>query len=90
MIKVRNLKDTANEIPSGYGSWIAYWESQKGEATYCHRVGCSTTVDLEGAHVQKVSMHDRSWYIVPLCHTCNEHTDAFDVDINELVVVNPE
>ena len=34
-----------------------------------------------GAHVQKASIEDRRWFIVPLCEKCNQKpsTDVFAV-----------
>jgi hypothetical protein len=36
----------------------------------------------DGAHIQKISPDDRSWYIIPLCRSCNtrfgQELDVFD------------
>lgn len=40
--------------------------------------GCIKT-DLVGAHVQKAYSIDQKWYIVPLCSSCNQRTDTFEV-----------
>ena len=32
-----------------------------------------------GAHVQKANSYDNRWYVTPLCRTCNNRTDEFDV-----------
>lgn len=65
--------------PNGYSSWLAYWEAQTGQkAYYCSADNCLRT-DLIGAHVQKAYGVDKSWYIVPLCSSCNKRTDIFNV-----------
>ena len=74
MVKVKNLIGTAGRVPSGYASWLDYWEAKTGQkATKCMRVGCGVVsrANLVGAHVKKVGTNDNSWYIVPLCHTDN-------------------
>lgn len=65
--------------PNGYSSWLDYWKAQTGENPYiCSEVDCSNT-GLVGAHVQKAYGSDRNWYIVPLCSSCNQRTDIFNV-----------
>lgn len=66
--------------PSGYSSWLEYWEDQSGYIErFCHCVGCIGT-DLVGAHVQKAGSTDRKWYIVPLCQSCNKKSTSFMVE----------
>ena len=66
--------------PSGYSSWLEYWEYKTGsKVTYCGAQNCYGT-DLVGAHVQKAYSSDKSWYIVPLCRSCNNRTDTFNVE----------
>ena len=36
--------------------------------------------NLVGAHVQKAYSSDQRWYIVPLCVSCNNRTDTFNVN----------
>jgi hypothetical protein len=65
--------------PAGYSSWLEYWEDKTGQtANYCSADNCCGT-DLVGAHVQKAYSDDKSWYIVPLCSSCNQRTDIFNV-----------
>ena len=82
MTKVKNVNGSSRfACPSGYNSWLDYWEKQTGTTAYrcsatdCHKLGRS---NLVGAHVQKVN--DKHWYIVPLCSACNNRTDEFYVD----------
>lgn len=65
--------------PRGYNSWLDYWKAKTGESPhYCSADNCWRT-DLVGAHVQKAYSYDQSWYIVPLCTSCNQRTDTFNV-----------
>lgn len=93
MTKVKNLNGTSDRVPSGYESWIHYWKIKTGQklAGGCAARNCSdmTGTNLEGAHVKKtVEYNDDSWYIVPLCPSCNKRTDEFYVTAT-LVPVNP-
>ena len=65
--------------PFGYTSWLEYWEDHAGQkANYCSADNCWGN-DLVGAHVQKAYSDDKNWYIVPLCSSCNQRTDTFNV-----------
>lgn len=78
-MKVRNVNGTSRFSPKG-GSWLDYWKEQTGESPYyCAANGCYET-DLVGAHVQKVNSIDKCYYIVPLCRSCNQRTDEFEVN----------
>lgn len=90
MEKIKNVNGSSRfASPAGYDTWLDYWEDKSGKsawrcsATNCHKFGRS---NLVGAHVQKVNGYDHSWYIVPLCRSCNNRTDEFYVD-EELVPV---
>ncbi|MBO5633088.1 MAG: hypothetical protein J5965_28855 [Aeriscardovia sp.] len=66
--------------PRGYNSWLDYWKAQTGETPYyCSANNCWGS-NLVGAHVQKAYSNDHSWYIVPLCTSCNQRTDTFNVN----------
>lgn len=84
MIKVKNVNGSSRfNCPSGYASWLDYWERKIGKTAYrCSAIDCRKfgRNNLVGAHVQKVGSFDRSWYIVPLCYGCNNRTDEFYVD----------
>ena len=77
---VKNVNGSGRySAPSGYSSWLEYWEANAGrEVTFCGAHGCLDT-DLVGAHVQKAYSNDTTWYIVPLCRSCNQRTDTFEV-----------
>lgn len=70
-MKVTNINGTTGKICS-CGSWLAHWKNFSGQAlpTYCPEEKC-TNKPVVGAHVQKASTTDRSWYIVPLCSVHN-------------------
>ncbi len=87
-MKVKNVPGSSRfPKPRGYNSWLEYWSAHKGYTSpFCSAYGCYST-GLVGAHVQKVNSMDLSWYIVPLCKSCNQRVDTFDVDANLLVPV---
>lgn len=74
--------------PNGYNSWLEYWESQIGlKAHECFAKDCYLRENLVGAHVQKVFSDDKAWYIIPLCSSCNQRIDYFEVPESWLVPV---
>jgi hypothetical protein len=91
MIKVKNLNGTSdNTPPKGYTSWRSWWEAKKGRKfDTCSCSGCKSSATV-GAHVQKASSTDKSWYIVPLCSSCNKKpkSEEFEVREYDLVAVN--
>ena len=87
MILVKNLKGTSDNLPNGYSSWRDFWESKKGYwPSKCAAYGCYGKPEV-GAHVIKVYGNDKSWYIVPLCYSCNNSDNTFYVDESMLVPV---
>lgn len=85
---VKNVNGSGRySAPSGYDSWLDYWNQHASHNAYrCSATDCHHWGGLVGAHVQKAYSTDKSWYIVPLCSNCNQRTDIFDVD-EELVSV---
>jgi hypothetical protein len=73
-MKVKNINGTSDHTCK-CGSWLEHWKKFGGVTapTYCPVVGCLEKVEV-GAHVQKDSSSDSSWYIVPLCKTHNGKT----------------
>ena len=59
MTKVKNVNGTSRfSVPSGYNSWLDYWEKQTGKTvSICGVRGCSDS-DLVGGHVMKVNSTD--------------------------------
>jgi uncharacterized GH25 family protein len=81
---VKNINGTTSNICK-CGSWLEHWKRYSGQAipSYCPVRACYSKVEV-GAHVQKDSYTDSSWYIVPLCQFHNakkgeslEISDAF-------------
>lgn len=69
-MKVKNINGTS-EHTCKCGSWLAHWKKFSGQTvTMCVETSCIKT-DLVGAHVQKDSVVDSKWYIIPLCSTHN-------------------
>ncbi len=87
MTKVKNIIGTAdNECKCG--SWLDHWENFSGySAVMCSENSCFNS-DLEGAHVQKISLFDDSWYIVPLCKKHNKSKEILNVGTTILVSAN--
>jgi len=75
---VKNVKKTGNDTsPKGYTSWRNYWEKQTDtKQNICSKIGCDRTENIDGVHVQKANSRDKKYYIVPLCHECNEREDV--------------
>ena len=81
--KVKNIRGTSNNVPQNSATWLEYWEKHIGEkANCCYSCGCYGfgREGLVGAHVQLCSSYDKSWYIVPLCRSCNQRQYEFMVN----------
>ena len=89
--KVHNLRTGDRPVPSGYSSWLDYWEkSTEIKATACHNTDCRVSArytTLDGAHVQRDTPNDNHWWIVPLCHKCNTQFGAHFTVASPLVRV---
>lgn len=88
-MKVKNINGTSDKACK-CGSWLDHWKkfSKQSVPTYCPETNC-TAKQLVGAHVQKDSSTDSSWYIVPLCDTHNKKATALTIsDSVELVSAN--
>ncbi len=69
-MKVKNINGTAGRA-CRCGSWLDHWKRfSRQTASYCSEVKCTKAPEV-GAHVQKDSSTDTSWYIVPLCPSHN-------------------
>jgi hypothetical protein len=75
-MKVTNIDGTRDNTCK-CDSWLAHWEkfNPAGQTvpTYCPAMSCINKPEV-GAHVQKHSSSDKSWYIIPLCSKCNAKT----------------
>ena len=74
-MKLNNINGTSDKT-CACGSWLNHWKnfSDQPVPTLCPALQCLETTEL-GAHVQKDSATDKSWYIVPLCKTHNGQTN---------------
>jgi hypothetical protein len=94
--------DYESSVPSGYVSWIDYWNKlryprNEKYASWCRNCGTKTD-ELEGGHVEYCYQRDDGdWYykksngifVTPLCTECNNpnNTVHFSVDDTELIKV---
>lgn len=79
-MRVKNVNGSGRfSAPVGYRSWLDYWEKKTdSKAIFCSASNCFGG-NLVGAHVQKANSTDNSWYIIPLCSSCNQRIDTFEV-----------
>ena len=88
-MKINNVKGSSKvspNPPSGYKSWLDYWEQNHGQILdpngWYECPGCGESFqrkDFDGCHVQKVDSTDNKWYIIPLCDSCNHTTEELEV-----------
>lgn len=77
-MKVKNINGTSDNV-CNCGSWLAHWEKFSNKtAGLCTEKDCIESAEV-GAHVQKDSLTDSSWYIVPLCKKHNATKDPLDL-----------
>jgi hypothetical protein len=92
--------DYDSEVPSGYDSWIGYWNKLRYPKNDRHARFCCNcrkeTTDIDGGHVEYCEKHnDGKWhynkpkrvFITPLCTECNNpnNTAVFSVDDSDLI-----
>ena len=89
-MKVKNINGTST-ITCKCGSWLDHWKNFSGQllSSFCSEVTCMQRAEV-GAHVQKDSATDKSWYIVPLCKVHNAKTgdSIYIIDDIKLVSAN--
>lgn len=73
-MKVKNINGTRFNT-CNCGSWLDHWSkfSRQSLPPHCQEITCLKKPEV-GAHVQKDSLSDRSWYIVPLCRDHHAQT----------------
>ena len=73
-MKVKNINGTSANVCK-CGSWLEHWKRFGGGTvpSYCSASSCTQKPEV-GAHVQKDTWTDSSWYIVPLCQGHNSQT----------------
>lgn len=88
-IKVKNIEGTSDNTCK-CNSWLDHWKKYGGGSIldYCSEAKC-TKKPTHGAHVQKDSATDKSWYIIPLCDSHNRKSDTLSVvDSTKFVSAN--
>lgn len=83
-MKVTNINGTSDNDCS-CGSWLKHWDkfNTKGSKRPSQCPACGAWSVDDGAHVQKYGSTDQSWYIVPLCHSCNMKAKSTVLDIGD-------
>jgi hypothetical protein len=73
-MRVKNINGTSARTCK-CGSWLDHWKNFSGQSLphLCPEEKC-LNVPTVGAHVQKDSLIDNDWYIVPLCRMHNAET----------------
>ncbi len=73
-MKVTNINGTIDSTCK-CDSWLEHWKKFGGlpVRSYCPESRCTNKPEV-GAHVQKDSTTDKSWYIIPLCKEHNGKT----------------
>ena len=65
---VKNINGTAERLPSGYTSWIKFWEAKTGEKAK----------NGTGGHVKKANSQDNAWYTAYITSAQNAKTEAYE------------
>ena len=88
-IKVKNVKDTSDEISPYKHEWIGYWQDKTWlrVPTACANVGCNNkdaSPEVVGAHVRIVGEpnNDKNAWIVPLCKSCNSSENKEKMELS--------
>jgi hypothetical protein len=73
-MKVNNVNGTSDNTCKCI-SWLAHWKNFGGGTipSNCSVKACNAKPAV-GAHVQKDSLTNKDWYIVPLCDAHNKQT----------------
>jgi len=88
-MKVTNINGTSDNTCK-CGSWLEHWKKYSGQSLpeFCPVEDCFEEPEV-GAHVQKNSLTDKSWYIIPLCKTHNgKQGQSLEVDVVKLAPAN--
>jgi hypothetical protein len=99
-IKVKNIKGTGSNARQITGTWLEFWEEQKGysaeqqcyafdedpnkDKTKVYRCKCKD--NLVGGHVKKIGSNDNRWYILPICSSHNKLDKEFYAREEDLVL----
>lgn len=86
-MKINNINGTSDNS-CRCGNWLEHWKKFGGKTlpATCREVRCNEKPEV-GAHVQKDSLSDKSWYIVPLCQRHNQEKGK-SLEIVDTVLVS--
>jgi hypothetical protein len=90
-MKVKNLNNTS-KYTCKCKSWFAHWKNFSNQNILkCAVLNCNNLAEF-GGHIQKISLADRHWYIIPICSHCNnQFGKELEIDDNiKLVSANIE
>jgi hypothetical protein len=84
---VKNLNGTS-ENDCSCKTWLNHWVKFSGRKLpgFCIEITCINRPEV-GAHVQKDSKTDRSWYIIPICKKHNNKQENFEILSDEGLLV---
>ena len=87
-MKVKNINGTSDSTCK-CASWLDHWKKFSSQTlpAYCAEKACRGKPEV-GAHVQKDSSSDNSWYIVPLCKEHNGQTGK-SLEIGDTIKLAP-
>ena len=89
-MKIRNINGTSDNA-CRCASWLEHWEKyntgKQAVPVFCPVSDCENN-PIVGAHVQKDDDSDQSWYIVPLCMTCNSKTGQV-LEVSDAIALAP-
>ena len=88
-LAIKNVNGTSDN-KCKCGSWLDHWKKygKQNLPTYCCEALCIEAPAV-GAHVQKSTITDNSWYIIPLCHKHNKASNTLSVvDSTTFVTAN--
>jgi hypothetical protein len=88
---IRNINNTSDN-KCNCGTWLKHWEQynnlKQGVPILCPVSTCFNKAEV-GAHVQLSDIKDQSWYIIPLCKSCNnKRGETLDVGFIALARAN--
>ena len=86
-ITAKNLHREISASPTcGCITWIHHWENNSGKkAGTCSVLGCSQPACV-GGHVQKKDLDNNSWFIIPICKTCNTLDHEYKLKANTISI----
>lgn len=88
-MKVTNINGTSDNICS-CGSWLKHWKkyNMAGQNIPYICPACGQNLTEVGAHVKKYNSSDDSWYIVPLCKSCNNKSSSAVLEIGNCALAS--